>query len=1001
MNIQKHTDDQFSRTEKINTYDFGQFFRYLGGDETLDIHFNKGEIYPIVELGIHHISNSVHNVTLFIPLHLRNSSDEEKSVVVGVLESYFKHVAATDARSERDTELKVLADKTMAIQASIKEALVSPHSVMEKIAQETNEAVVEARSKLDLTVPELPSPTVAKSNTHSIVQTSSGNSIDVIKKQLENQKYLGEVISVYSKEKQKELNFTMKCAASINSEEARAAQGLANSMLEKVSDVDGKIEQLTLYSGENVDVEVIIDAPESTSKDKITLFSCLIYCDEEMVTHRLFSDGEFDYRDTNLFFERLKNDKGFRDRILPTDRCIVVARPRRTQKTYSDNPFWDAFQNKPNFETFTLIKDGERLSAVFSPIDAQKRLFPTQSEIDSYFEHVAGIDDAELTKSQKRLKKLNENYTKFAAVLQGILDRQEHGETIVFGELPVHQHLASLFDPALIAQNINFVNDEDYLVSNGTLTNSAHAWLNGLFTYTPRRGDLILCDRDILTTKSARHLFYYGRGQSVRDPRQDWAFDEPSFGDLKLVSINEKLTPYVNVSVASTSYSSDKKKVTSIALNDCESLIRVNAINPSELEVMLQSRVARPEIKDKMRQLVSARDAINNILVPNTKDAIASYQSAFPDSTRSFDDTYSLVLNWALKNGLNPLKPLKLSKRQLRELSIAEQSVCELTDELIEQNKDTGRLFIGHNGLHNILVTRDNEEALSYRRYLTDIPESDKPIYNPDWAIYGVSCFILNEDGTKTLTNLDSNELSGLEVLHDYMKKDTSSYFIRNNMESFVVPTMQAMELIESSKNRKSLDEIETLAKIVDEAKVSTNLDVKVSAIKLMMEKIQHLAPRNKLHNMKHYAFPILRAYSFIIRGDRSEQSYGDFNDTSRNLTGFKPNLIKCTFNPLAAMILVMRSAEHKSAEQNELNKLVSEFMSRHHRMTTEVICKYINGDCSDYHFSDHGDFLREDLKLSEVTKMYGDMFAQKQSDGLKKKLATKEDLDVYATSKQ
>lgn len=610
------TTDTFSRVERENVHTeivHGDYFRFMPSEEThLSKTFVENEIYITTQTHYHHLTKELHNLALYIPAHLGGSTNvTEFKLSYKEFEPHFVYVPQDQAEIEREETKRLITNQINAIRGELSESLSKPETIYQKIMETQHASLVEARSKIDTSVPLLLESKHQQASSTDIVPLIDGKTAETVKRQLMNQKALGEVISIYSKVKSDELKSVVNHGTSIAMEAAYATMGQAKQMSESVNDVMDKVDMLNLYLGEKVTIWTIIDKPESTSCGKIHFFSNKIYCDEEMLTDSIFSDHSFDHRDIEQFFTRLQESPSFLNRILPVERSVVCFQYRRTQKHYHDEGFTNSVLNVPNFKVGLLVRDGERVSCILSPVDFQARLFPTQREMDDYLNHISDIDDVALTDAQKNLKHLNTTYSKVASIFQGIIDRQLDGETIVFGELAYDQHGASLFNPDAVRRNVEFINDEDNLIGQNPITENPNDWIKQHLTTDHTEGDLVLFQSSLVNEENASGCYKFSQAKhDYQEPELVYCPDERC-SILTVGTYKQKLALKIPTTYDGYSYNLDgKTKNVWLNLNDpsTEKAYNLRNIKFSELKTLMESRVARPKITDEMDGLVCLFD---------------------------------------------------------------------------------------------------------------------------------------------------------------------------------------------------------------------------------------------------------------------------------------------------------------------------------------------------------------------------------------------------------
>lgn len=709
--------------EEVKTHiAHGDYFRFCPSSETsLQKLFEENAIYIVVSTNYHHITQELHNLTLFIPRH-EPSGEREIRLSYKEFEPHFVFVEPAQAETERKALLSQLESQTAAIQHEMQRSLADPEAIYQQVMASQDEEVKAELAKVDQSIPLLPNLEQRNANPTSIVPLSKGQSIDVVKRQLLNQKQLGEVVTTYAKVKGTELSNAVSNVASVMQEKAKAVIGQANAMKESIGDVLDKVEMLNLYLGEQVDVITIVDKPESSTGEPIAFFSNKIYVDEEIATHHMFSDGKFDAYAMNAFFDVLGSDDTLRDRILPNERSVVCFQARRTAREYSDNPFVNAQQNIPNFSVALLVRDGERITCINSPIDYQSRLFPTQSELDSYMTSVASVDDVKLTDSQRKLKRLNDTYTKVAAIFQGIIDRQESGGDIVFGALPASQFGGSFFDPDLIRQNVRFINDEDYLIGQYDFVENARGWLRKHQTTQHCVGDFIVFTSDSINSNNARSLYEFSNSEYYdREPEK--VYDTPwSTKVLQVATYRSNIAIKIDVEYFGYQRSKARSKQSWISLApECnQAHFNLMAMRLSELEILMQSRVARPIIVHDMRELIECRGFLKKL--DSDSQALQALMAEHPTlNDLDRDDRLLLLLAWLADTKNKPSLISENPTRVLKALDAIHSAKVTLSSDDYEviyevcQNEGITPLFVATNNTSIIVVSPSTDmDGLPY-----------------------------------------------------------------------------------------------------------------------------------------------------------------------------------------------------------------------------------------------------------------------------------------------
>lgn len=683
-NVSTEQRSYIEREGSTGVYDFGQYYRYVRPNLELDKDFIENEIFIVTSMDIHHISKNVHSLTLLIPSFLMKSGRSSKRVSIKDIENCFVFVDTDTAEKERASKLREIECSVNAIQNDMQTALISPETIMSKIMVDENEKIKTAVAELDMSVPLLPPPAALVSG--NAVSSVGGQQVEVLRKQLMNQQKLGNVISVYTKEKQVELVRLLNDTSDIQLEKAKAVQGQAYAMIETFDDVESKIEQVSLYLGESVKIITVCDKPVSDSREQFVFFSHMIYLDDEMLTHQLFTDSTFDQHSIDKFFDHLNDNPQFRDRILPTERCLIAVRPRRRNMEYTDCPFTNEVLNVGNFSSFLLVRDGERINAIYSAIDYQQRLFPTQAELEQHFTTITDANDVGLTDAQKKLDRLASMYLKVASILQGISDRQHNGGQIVFGDFVCERFAGSLFDPSAIEQNVRFINDEDFLLGNKSYLTAPQAWIKQHYNGEYRENDLIYIDGAVVNENNTPQAYVLSNDDFHSDPYSIWDLKDGEDEVLKLVRFNIKEQKHcIYISAINTQFNTKLYNTTRnmrvLLLSDTPDYLNIRYLKLSEMLDIMQSRVARPYINDYglMPSLIKAQSVIEQ-LMKSYHEYIVQIQAVCPDVDK--EDAYIAALNFVLsKDSAKYASPPVPKKGWIDSICLLLKQQTPLTDE--------------------------------------------------------------------------------------------------------------------------------------------------------------------------------------------------------------------------------------------------------------------------------------------------------------------------------
>jgi hypothetical protein len=888
--------EKFNRVEDIQ---IGQYYRFVADlkDNKEDKYFTVGNIYIVSKLAYNEITNELHSVTLYIPAHEYRYSDGcEIRLMFQPFCLDFEFVPEDVANKERKELLGMFEDEANLIKDDMNKALKSPEEIFSMIGKSTDETVVKSRDKINISL-RLPSPDTMTNTASTIISNSNGKNIQTVKGQLENQMALAETTKVFVNSKNNELSTVLKNTTSVMMEKSKAMLGKANEMMEQVNKVQSKVDTISLYLGKDVEVMTIQDKPESTSLNPIRLFSQKLYMDEEMATENIYCNGSFDYTNHDDFFKKLIESKTFLNRILPSERCITCVQSRRNIKHYSDNSIQNGYMNIPNFSVYLIIRDGERISLITSPVDYQDRLFPTQKEMDQRLEGI-DADSVELTDAQKRFSKLEDTYSKVTAILQGVLDRQSTGDAIVFGELPAEKFGSSFFDSTLASQNFEFINDEDSLLGGHALSGKSREWYNQHCNTQFQKGEYIIFTHDMITEDSAPTMY---STNSMDYTNQDWESTDLD-GSIKQIAFYKK-KPCLKVECTKYSYkkSIDMSKNFNVAIQDeAFSLMKVK---PSELEYLLFSRSERPYLVNNFKELVNTYNFIND-LKNKAKNLYELVQFALPHF--SSDEVHIAIMDW-LKDNYKKIDIIdSICTSEASKIVAIIKSSIEITGVIINKFESYAKdskeipLFIIAKANELFLITNGKQHlnnngiiAISNQEIESNI-EMELPI--------AFSMYSYKNDSFNFLKTITS-EINEFSIKHTFFKKGLQKLVLESGTK------LDKKTLVSLEKNlQKRKEYLFLLIDSTEKAFLSQDNESKIGYINYLFAEMK-LHFRELTNKSKTVVFPVYNVYTVV---KQVEFGYYDKN--------IEYKLDGLSFNYIAAISKIFNSMDDLSQLKNRID---------------------------------------------------------------------------------
>lgn len=191
---------------------------------------------------------------------------------------------------------------------------------------------------------------------------------------------------------------------------------------ENISTLEKIIAAIETFCGIKEEVVQLKEGTPASADNIVYIHQAVIYMDEEMA----LIDDDFDYTKIESFDKWLTTDNHFKE-LLSEQKSFVAIKPRRTKKDYgTKDPFTEWIMNRPNFETYFLLRNGENVYKIVSEhIVLQDRLFPNQSEFLELQKTIAKNDYFERSHAKDKLQSLKEQYVMVSLLIEGVVERTE------------------------------------------------------------------------------------------------------------------------------------------------------------------------------------------------------------------------------------------------------------------------------------------------------------------------------------------------------------------------------------------------------------------------------------------------------------------------------------------------------------------------------------------------------------------------------------------------
>lgn len=393
--------------------------------------------------------------TVVLRHHPSESSHHSRRLLLREFLDGFEPIDAEQAQAIRDAEIAEIEGQILASKTRIETLSSDSTAVIAAIEAERRDNPDSELAAGYQPVAGLPAPGATSNSLEAVspdqlaqLQAAAGNQVALVSAR-------AELITRESHELQR----LAKAISPFHLERAAAMSAQAKAMVADAKKVFDALSTLELYTGKDVAVETLVEGDRSPDHGAYAIRQRCLFMDEESLINVEF--GGADFRDLGAFAALLRDDTELRDRLLPETRCIAAMRYRRHRRDYNDT-LANMVYNGYNAAVFLLVRDGDRVDAVFSPLDYLPRLFPTSDDMDRPFQGIDGeritLDDVNYADSRDRQDSIALMYKRLLILLWGLYDRDA-----LFGHFDLealHGRL-NLLDTDVQAAIFDFIADDD------------------------------------------------------------------------------------------------------------------------------------------------------------------------------------------------------------------------------------------------------------------------------------------------------------------------------------------------------------------------------------------------------------------------------------------------------------------------------------------------------------------------------------------------------------
>ena len=477
----------------------------------------------------------------------------------------------------------------------------------------------------------------------------------------------------YLKERNEEISATVTAMLPYFQEGAAGALAKTEDVRRYVKRLQNGIESLDLYVGTDVTVNTIRKGQDAPETEPLTIMQRKLFADEELSVFAEVNE-EFDHSKIDTFFEALAERPSLVAQIFPTERCIVAYAATRRERDYGDG--WaNGVRNALNKQVGLLIRNGENIYAVLSPIDSHlvaSNLFPSKEEIDRIFREDVGFwgeregkvgreitfNDVRYTDKLSQHEKLSLHYKRFLILLAGLDHREQ-----LFGKFYEGPQTLDFVSTGFQKKHMRFIHDAERSTSMLPGVERPHFkdFAEAKNAYMRPGARVIARWHKVMNHRSAPGAVQYGsNGHSYFKA-------EPIERFSVAIVYKQARDFYVSVPVKSKSYRSDGGRTFDAKVNlsipsdyyEVTYLV-LDAVKPEELEAYIYDRESRTDhlsyiqfFKTAVKFLREERE-----FEKDTREALANALklvdlSSLPEPIENIVD--KTVMTWRAANKGEPL----------------------------------------------------------------------------------------------------------------------------------------------------------------------------------------------------------------------------------------------------------------------------------------------------------------------------------------------------------
>lgn len=469
----------------------------------------------------------------------------------------------------------------------------------------------------------------------------------------------------------------------------KGTQALASvdNTIKYVAQLNKGIQTLGLFTGQGVNITQLASGEQAPYEEPLTFFQRKLYFDEESFFE--LKDGGADFNSMDDFVKELETNFSIINRMIPSQRGIVMVQYRRKDKQYfSEEEFkkspmvcsmMQSSMNTENKVRFLFIRNGANVYKIdCEDFFEAERLFPTAVEMNDFFnknntrsafDKFRGVDfeDGKINPTDLQYVEARDKhdakaifYKRVLIILSGVHSR----DTNIIGEFKGSEnYIGKWYNLNFQKDCCRFVHDdEDGLDFN---LKNIHEWLKEK-NKKAMSGSRILClSKAMMNTESSPSAVKYFddeiKGGFRRSGGDVWYYN-PIFRTSVNIAFEKANSLFVRIDCEPTARSSSSSKEINVELDkvrDFSSYIVLDDIKKDEIQLYLNSRKAREdylgyaELLLEAKRLIELDEEKQEEFLLNFKEHIFNIYSTFDEKMVSSCIDESIRLYRATNKGVN------------------------------------------------------------------------------------------------------------------------------------------------------------------------------------------------------------------------------------------------------------------------------------------------------------------------------------------------------------